>query len=350
MITLFYLTSGYATEKYEPPDGRVLHGLGQYIPQYYADAENWQYVTEYQVTVGHIPVIYSAYAMLDPESAEMDTTNFHNIANNHGQPYLLNIGVALQSAQAWLSGSVSIPASTILNGSWDNRIKNLAQQIKNLDKPTYLRPGFEFGTGNSGAHSDPSLTPAQFIAIWKHIYNIFQKEKVTNIAWVWNTVNPWMFNYMEWYPGDKYVDWWGINFFTSEQITLSDPFIKNASLHEKPVMICESSPIHNNGATNSNNWNLWYAPFFSKIASYPNIKAFIYISDPWDRKGWWEDWADSRINSYSTNSIIRRNYKLEMDKSKYIHMEEYQKNPSIIPDVKKSSNTNLTSIVPLLLE
>ena len=275
--------SGYGFSKYEPPDGKVIHGLGQYVPYYYTDAENWQYVSEYQETVGSMPVIYSVYVSLDPDSDLIDATDPIAIIKDRGHQYLLNIGISLQSVQSWLAGSASIPASSILNGEWDSRIKSLAQQIKSLNAPVYARPGFEFGEANKGVHSDPRLTAAEFKAIWIYIHNFFKKENVTNVAWVWNTVNPWMFDYNEWYPGSPYVDWWGINYFTREQMILSDPFIEDAKENGKPVMICESSPIHNDGAGNPENWGNWYRPFFNKIMQYEHIKAFIYISDPWDK-------------------------------------------------------------------
>ena len=47
----------YFGAKYEPPDGRVIHGLGQYVSGLYTDAENWQYVTEYQEAINEIPDI-----------------------------------------------------------------------------------------------------------------------------------------------------------------------------------------------------------------------------------------------------------------------------------------------------
>jgi hypothetical protein len=340
LVIILFASLGYATSKYEPADGRVLHGVGQYVPYYYTDAENWQYVTDYQTAIGHIPIIYSVYASLDPYSISIDTTDFSDIMKNRSYSYVLNIGISLLSVQAWMSGSKSIPAAAILNGDWDYRIVSLAQKIKALNMPTYVRPGFEFGTGNSGAHSDPNITPTQFKAVWIHIYNIFQNEGVINSAWVWDTVNPWMFSYMDWYPSDEYVDWWGINYFTSEQISSSDAFLNSASDHQKPVMICESCPISNGGSTNADNWTLWYSPYFNKIASFPNIKAFIYISDPWDRQGWWGDWADSQINLTTTNSMIRDNYILEMNKLKYIHMDEYLSNPSIISTSNSNGGTN----------
>ena len=101
--------------------------------------------------------------------------------------------------------------------------------------------------------------------IWIHIYEVFEAEGVTNVAWVWNTVNPLSFNYLDWYPGDEYVDWWGINYFTSGQINAGDSFLNDAKLRNKPVMICESCPIHDNGTLNTSNWDDWFVPYFEKI-------------------------------------------------------------------------------------
>jgi len=119
------------------------------------------------------------------------------------------------------------------------------------------------------------------------------------------------------------VDWWGINYFSSDQINSSDPFLVDAATHNKPVMVCEASPIHGGGATSVSNWNQWYASYFEKMETSPHIKAFVYISDPWDRHRFISDWADSRINTNSTDPTIRTNYTNEMNQSKYIHMKEY---------------------------
>ncbi len=77
----------------------------------------------------------------------------------------------------------------------------------------------------------------------------------------------------------------------------SDPFVLDAAVHGKPVMICESSPIHNNGSDNPANWQNWYVPYFSKIAQHAHLKAFTYISDSWDRSGFWESWATSLLDA-----------------------------------------------------
>jgi hypothetical protein len=97
----------------------------------------------------------------------------------------------------------------------------------------------------------------------------------------------------------------------------SDPFVLTAAVHQKPVIICESCPIHNGGTSNPANWESWFVPYFSKIAQHAHIKAFTYISDPWDRPGYFDEWDTSLIDA---NSTIQSQYAAEVSSSRYIHM------------------------------
>jgi len=335
-IYLFVLISfcsvwAFFFQKYEPQDGRVLHGLGQFVNlTFYSEEENWQLVSDYQNSTGFIPTIYSAYAYIDPYVDDLDSTDITDIVSNHGYPYVLLLGISLFDSTSSLS-DVNIPVQSILDGELDYQIIKIAQEIKSLTQtPVFLRPGFEFGSGNSGLHNDPdnpNWTAANFNQIWIHIHDIFSQQEVTNVAWVWNTVNPQSFDFIDWYPGDEYVDWWGINYFTANQIASADPFLNSAFVHNKPVMICESNPIENSGTTNESNWNNWFVPYFNKMNNNSHIKAFVYIDDPWDKSGFFDSWPDSRITS---NQTILENYITELESSTYIHMDEYQSNPGLI--------------------
>lgn len=329
---------GQNRTKYEPPDGRVLHGVGQYMDLIYTDEENWQDVENYQDTIDRIPVIYSVYTPIDPYLRLFDTVDFNNIVSNHNYPYVLVVGLTFHDSTLLTTGSFNVHVQSILDGSMDDQVREIAQSLKAIVGPVYLRPGFEFGTGNAGAHSDPDMSATDFVNIWLHLYNIFQQEGVDNVSWVWNTVNPQSFNYIEWYPGDEYVDWWGINYFTSGQISGGDGFLVDAVAHGKPVMICESSPIENGGTTNASNWENWFVPFFNKIKNQNNIKAFIYINDPWDR-GPFASWPDSRITS---NATIQDNFTAQMTDSIYIHMNEYEANPGILAGNLNSIDESIT--------
>ena len=328
-LILFSINFAYDNAKFEPPDGRVIHGLGQYVSYFYSDQENWQLVYEYQKALNTIPLIYSVYAYIDPLIVQMDSTDFIDIISTHGYPYVLMVGLTLFDASYLITGVANIPVKGILNGDFDQQIVELSERINNINAPVFLRPGFEFGTNNRGIHNDPDVGPEDFKNIWYHIYEIFLQENVINVAWVWNTVNPQLFNYMEWYPGDDYVDWWGINYYPRNQIINGGGFLNDAAYHQKPVFICESAPIENGGTINALNWQYWFVPYFNNIRAYNHIKAFIYISDPFDKPAFFGFWPDSRITS---NDTICLNYQLELQDPIYIHMDEYLMNPGVIND------------------
>lgn len=302
-------TVAHMGARFEPQDGQVIHGLGQYVSTFYTDEENWQYVLEYQDAVERVPVIYAAYQAINPLAAQLDTTNLTDIVQNHCHPYSLNLGIYYMDP----FGHIDVDA--ILGGAWDDQITAIAQEVQSLAVPCFVRPGFEFGAGG-GMHGD--LSGPDFVAIWHRIQSIFDNLGVDNVAWVWNTVNPWTFDYMSYYPGDDAVDWWGINYFTVGQMTDSEAFVLEAAVHNKPVMICESCPIHNGGTENPANWENWFVPYFDAIAQQAHVKAFTYISDPWDRPGFFEDWANSRIDA---NEYIRANYAAELSGPQYLHLD-----------------------------
>jgi hypothetical protein len=298
--------------KFEPDDGKVIHGLGQYVPSIfgYSDAENWQFVAAYRTAVGHVPQIYAAYLgvhLLDPV---LNNTDLARIVNNRGHRYHLNLGIDLHDPDE------SINVTAILNGDYDAQISNIATKVKSVGVPTFVRPGFEFGTGSDGAHS--GISGSHFILVWNHIRSVFAAVGPDNVAWIWNAVNPNQFDYMSYYPGDSAVDWWGINYFTTGQMNNSEAFVLAAAAHGKPVIVCESSPIHAGGTDNPANWENWFVPYFGKITGHAHLKAFTYISDPWDRPGFWEEWATSLIDA-NTPASIRDGYAAEMDDPRYIH-------------------------------
>jgi beta-mannanase len=65
--------------------------------------------------------------------------------------------------------------------------------------------------------SEPELTrfhpygsPAQYVAAFRHIFDVFRFEGVKNVAWIWDVTGDIADHgaaYPSWYPGDHYVDW-----------------------------------------------------------------------------------------------------------------------------------------------
>lgn len=105
----------------------------------------------------------------------------------------------------------------IAAGAYDGYIKRFAQQVKALGCPIMLRLDQEanghwypWGMATAGMHN----TPAQYVAMWRHVWEIFHAAGVHNVTWVWspNFLYPSGVNELSaLYPGDKYVDVVGID-------------------------------------------------------------------------------------------------------------------------------------------
>ncbi|MFH1684152.1 MAG: glycosyl hydrolase, partial [Candidatus Margulisiibacteriota bacterium] len=105
----------------------------------------------------------------------------------------------------------------IIDGKWDAYIRTWAQEIRAFKRPIFIRMAHEFNIegypwGIINNNKDPQI----YIDAYRHVVDIFKKEKADNAKWVWCFMN---YSYPkeawnDWekaYPGDKYVDWIGID-------------------------------------------------------------------------------------------------------------------------------------------
>lgn len=131
----------------------------------------------------------------------------------------------------------------IKSGSYDQLIRQRAQEIKSVGKPVFLEWRWEMDR--------PNLRPevhsaADFIAAWKHIRAIFVQERVDNVAWVWCPTSRGFASgdAAGFYPGDSEVDWICTDAYPGPGPYRSfadvvHPFLAWASHHPKPIMIGE---------------------------------------------------------------------------------------------------------------
>ncbi len=202
----------------------------------------------------------------------------------------------------------------IANGELDDDIANLLDGIEELGLPVYLRIGYEFN-GLSWNGYQPASYKAAFIYLTEKI-----RERDHEIATVWNFVpdvtQP--LNYLDYYPGDAYVDWWAINIFEVYQIDHSATmqFLQSAAQHQKPVLIGESTPKYVGVLNGQSSWDTWFAPFFDLIATQPGIKMTGYINWDWALYPQWSNWGDARLEA---NPLVRQLFDDEIDDSLYFH-------------------------------
>ena len=174
----------------------------------------------------------------------------------------------------------------IVAGVEDNYIRTIANECKAFGYPIYMRFGAEFNIFQAGSYSW-AANPTDFVDAWIYVYNLFKAQGVTNVIWVWNP------NYAnnlgdphsldEYYPGDSYVDWVGIDVY--QWLTTSDPDQMIAPVYNtygtrKPVAICE-------WGVNSYQWDgvntpdsvraAWMEKFFDAVEKRPNIQMISYF-------------------------------------------------------------------------
>lgn len=105
----------------------------------------------------------------------------------------------------------------IAAGKSDAYIKKYASAVRKLNLPVVIDFADEFN-GNWEKWGTKYVTPAQYVAAWRHIHDTFVDVGATNVIWVWspNIINPVKdVKLQPYYPGDAYVDWIGlIGYFT----------------------------------------------------------------------------------------------------------------------------------------
>jgi len=200
----------------------------------------------------------------------------------------------------------------VATGLYDKQIAMFIDGLQAMAIPAYVRIGYEFnGVAWNG------YVPATYKSAYIRITNMIRARGI-EVATVWDLAMDRVMNYMDYYPGDEYVDWWAINLFSASHFTDSNAknFMDNAGTHKKPVMIGETTPRSVGVLNGQQSWNQWFAPFFTFIHNYPEVKAFSYIDWNWSQYPQWSTWGDARLEM---NPIVGGNFANEMDSLKYLH-------------------------------
>ncbi|MDR3734545.1 MAG: glycosyl hydrolase [Acidobacteriaceae bacterium] len=173
-------------------------------------------------------------------------------------------------------------------GNEDASIRAVADGLKSYGSPVMFRWMWEFNliSGHTSCLLDPNKTSdpvsvqaTDFIAAWRHIWAVFQQEGATNVIFVWNPSGTDGIDPTPFYPGDRYVDWIGIDHYDktannpSFNAVWSGPYAIN-NVHNKPIIIAETGAY---AATQG--VYLQQAESLLKT-QYPLVKAFCYFDAP----------------------------------------------------------------------
>ena len=207
--------------------------------------------------------------------------------------------VLLVTWEPWYSiNREGINYDAILSGSMDSYIKDFAKELKQINKPVFLRFAHEMN-GSWYPWSASKIGAPKYIAVYRYIRNVFDELNADNVKWIfsinWEDV-PKENSYMKCYPGNDYVDFigvdgynWGNSKSWSRWMSFKEIFEKRYQeivVHfNKPIIISEFSTTGSGG-----NKSAWIREAMSSIKKMGKIKAFILFN--MDKETDWSFSAD----------------------------------------------------------
>lgn len=282
----------------EPREPVVLHGGGTL-----EESSFWSYST----------ALGSAQPMLFSSSVDLheDLTGFFARLQNELQAVPFAEGRSSLLPQISVSftegGATGHYEDQVGSGSEDRKLRELIAGLRSLDRPVFLRLGYDFNDPNTG------YRPAGYVAAYRRAAREVRDAGLNQVALVWDWSPDAELDleeagarerdaperWLRFYPGDDAVDWWGLELFSSAGLnsTVTARFLDEADKRGFPVMIGESTPRGHD--TNEGNLVIeaWFRPYFRLIAKSPMIKAFCYLDRDWRAYPQWTTWGDARIEA-----------------------------------------------------
>ena len=287
--------------KFEPPEGRIIHGMGQFPDGNKVYTEMLNDKALYPAT----RLFFISLADQDrPWSMRLKIV-INEIRRATDSGMIPHISIALRDKESKQQDINTIDRIVVESDKYDSRIQDLIDFVMWFGGPVFVRIGGEFNGNWNG------FTPFYLPRDFRKFVKMFRSSGADNAAFVWCYMPVAEDDFDErnrsgeykWFPGDDVIDWFGIDLFAVNQFH-SDPsylrserkarrtthsdktlsFLKMAKRYKKPVIVAESSAARINITADpkkaSGYWKTYFEPFFEFIRGTPQIKAYHYINPP----------------------------------------------------------------------
>lgn len=239
---------GNAKGKFAPPPGKTLVAIGA----------GWDEVAFYTKATRHHPL----------------GVKFYNSLRDEG-----NVRFFWQNVRKSVPPGGFLVMETDLNGITDEGIRLVGEAIREFKGPVFADLEGEFET-------DFRDRPQEYVALYRKVHDAWDRLGVKNVAYVWHSIgdlahgqrrrpNMTMGELLDFYPGDRYVDWFGISMFFGPQVQAASQLVQMARQRGKPVALIEFGHRSPNAWNWDGTWEGWYAPAFRLIESW-DIKLVGY--------------------------------------------------------------------------
>lgn len=200
-----------------------------------------------------------------------------------GQISAVGVNIIPTTAELGVDDDTTIVG--IANGSFDGFIRAQAIMLKEFGHPVMVRFGAEFNINQGSELSSWSYSyardPAVFKQAWVHYVDVLRWENVTNAIFVWNInfedLGP--HHWDEYYPGDGYVDWVGVDLYQYNPD--SDPYAMMKGVCEdygsrKPIAIMEWGANWAGQNYSDSDRAKFIGRFFDAVESFSSVKMINY--------------------------------------------------------------------------
>ena len=142
----------------------------------------------------------------------------------------------------------------------------------------------------------PGPNPQLFVAMWRHVHDLFVAAGATNVAWQWcPNVDPVVIQtpLASLYPGDAYVDWTGVTGYDhggeSFNWVFSSTYARLVALApSKPIMIGEIGAVD---AGYPGEKTRFLSDMFAQLPSqFPQVRGFCWFNWRTDENNPAWDW------------------------------------------------------------
>jgi beta-mannanase len=164
-------------------------------------------------------------------------------------------------------------------------------------------------------HMDPRQTPEDYVRAWRHLHYMFAAQGVRNVRWMWCPNCEPVEGLERLYPGDRYVDWIGIDVYNRPKWPRSpreaiDPVYEFAARHGKPILLAEvgCAQAFAEAGDQRSPWvdkEQWITALFAEFGRWPRIRGIIWFDVSKE--------ADWRIGSSPEAAAAYRKAVLRLD-------------------------------------
>jgi hypothetical protein len=194
--------------------------------------------------------------------------------------------VPLVTWEPWRADGTGYPLRKIARGEYDRYVRRSARAAARWGRPILLRFAHEmngdwvpWGLGVNGN------TARDYIAAWRHLVTLFAEQGASNVRWIWcpNVDPDGYLPFGHLYPGDRWVDWVGLDGFNFAGglgwRSFTDIFGRSyeaiTRLSSKPLMIPE---IGSDEEANRSKADWITSMFERELPQFRAIRAIVWFN------------------------------------------------------------------------